>query len=134
MFAETIARITGWGDPSDFELSGGNGWILVTVGLFVSHLIALVLHWFVRGERHLYGAEAAFFMPFPRVLALQVLVSIDVFVLIGLLVVHEVILVVLLVAVKLVVDLVPRLVDRLRIFRSQRQNLAFVRKHSRPAG
>lgn len=134
MFAETISQILGWGDPSDFELSGGGGWIFVTVGLFVSHLIALVLHWFVRGERRLYGAEAALWMPFPRVLALQVLVSIDVFLLIGLLVIHEVILVVLLVGVKLVVDLVPSLVGRIGIFRGQRLNLALARKHSRPVG
>lgn len=134
MLAGMLSELLGWGDPSEFQLSGGNGWVFVTVGLFVSHLVALVLHWFIRGERHLYGAEAAMWLPFPRVLALQLLVSIDVFVLIGLLVIHQVILVVLLVAVKLVVDLAPRLVGRIRIFRRLMPSFQAVRDHSRPVG
>lgn len=129
MFAETIHDLTGWGDPGDFELSGGNGWVWVTVGLVISHVVALVMHWFIRGERRVYDVQTVMFAPFGRVLALQALVSIDVFVLMGLLVVHEVILVVLLVAVKLLVDLAPRLLERF-VPRKLKPTVAFVREKS----
>ncbi len=61
---------------TDEEITAGTAWLPVVIGLFVSELVALLLDWFARGERHQYGPQFAFMLPFGRMIPMVVVMSV----------------------------------------------------------
>lgn len=61
------------------DAGGGShrAWLPVVVGLFLSHLIALLLNWFARGERYLCNPMLASVQPFGRMIPMLVVMSIS---------------------------------------------------------
>lgn len=56
----------------DQRLEPGRSWWWLGAALFVSHLLALGLHWFGRGARDVVGPAEAMLGPFIRIMVLQV--------------------------------------------------------------
>lgn len=62
---------------ADEPVTGGGAWLPAAVGLFLSHLIALLLGWFARGERYLCSPALATTQPFARMVPMIVVMSIS---------------------------------------------------------
>jgi hypothetical protein len=72
---EYLDRIGFW--SGDDGVGSHRAWLPVVVGLFLSHLIALLLNWFARGERYLCNPPHAFLQPFGRMIPMLVVMSIS---------------------------------------------------------
>lgn len=84
----------------------GRAWLPVAVGLFLSHLIALLLGWFARGERYLWSPASAFMQPFGRMIPMMVVLSLGGVGVVALRALHlEVVLLALLAAANLSLEL-----------------------------
>jgi hypothetical protein len=107
--AQQVAGDLGIDGPT---LSVGHTWVYAGVALFVSHLVSLLVHWFGRGERHAYTVWHVTWTPFLRILPLQALTLLGVWILLALLVLAPGVLVVLLVGTKLLIDVSLHLLAR----------------------
>lgn len=73
--AAYLDRIGFW--SGEGPIAGGRAWLPAAVGFFLSHLIALLLDWFARGERSLCSPRLAFMQPFGRMVPMLVVMSVS---------------------------------------------------------
>lgn len=82
VFGDDVSIVAQYVDRIGFLTADGPapsapGWAAAAAGFFLSHLIALLLGWFARGERHLCSPRLAFMQPFGRMIPMLVVMSIS---------------------------------------------------------